>query len=359
MSIQSYNVIGVMSGTSLDGIDLAHCSFRLHETWEYKIHHVETVPYNQKWFEALSNSIRLRREDLEELDRSYSIHLGKVVKSFMSKNNIRDIDFVASHGHTVFHQPEQGFTYQIGNKQDIANECQLKVICDFRVQDVKLGGQGAPLVPIGDKLLFNQYTFCLNLGGFANVSYDDGGQRIAFDICPANLVLNHFIKQLNLKYDDKGEVASSGLIHEELLEDLNRIAYYSEPPPKSLGLEWVQTHFLPLISEYTLSVKDILRTLVEHIAIQITTLINLKGSTVLVTGGGAYNTFLISRLKSQTKSKVVIPAPELIEFKEALVFAFLGVLRDRGEFNCLHTVTGASRNHSSGEILKPKSKNNN
>lgn len=236
----------------------------------------------------------------------------------------------------------------------MANELQQTVICDFRIQDVKLGGQGAPLVPIGDKLLFGNYTYCLNLGGFANLSFDVNNVRIAYDICPVNILLNQYIGVLGFEFDDKGEVAKSGTVNSSLLSELNSIKYYSDKPPKSLGLEWVKKHIIPVIDAYKLDTKDILRTFVEHIAIQISKQFSIKNASILITGGGAYNLFLIERIKSYSNVNIVIPSTKLIEFKEALIFGFLGVLRYRNEANCLSSVTGASKDHSSGKILQPK-----
>ncbi|MBO3117316.1 anhydro-N-acetylmuramic acid kinase [Winogradskyella sp. DF17] len=359
MTKTSFNVIGVMSGTSLDGIDLAFCTFNKSEKWEFKIHCAETVSYDGRWLKLLRNALNLNTDELQLLDLEYSQFLGKIVDAFILKNKISNIDFVASHGHTVLHRPDLGYTYQIGNRQELADQCKIKVICDFRVEDVELGGQGAPLVPIGDKLLFDTYDYCVNLGGFANVSYDMLGERLAFDICPANLVLNHFMSVFNLDFDNRGQLAASGCVDENLLEELNAISYYSVLPPKSLGLEWVQDVFFPVIKGYDISTKDVLRTLVEHIAYQISRVIKEENTKTLVTGGGAFNDFLISRIEARSKSKVILPQPKLIEFKEALIFAFLAVLRERNEVNCLKSVTGATRNHSSGKVFQPNFKINN
>jgi anhydro-N-acetylmuramic acid kinase len=243
-------------------------------------------------------------------------------------------------------------TYQIGNKPLLATLTNNTVVCDFRFQDVELGGQGAPLVPIGDELLFTDYDFCLNFGGFANISTNNDGKRIAYDICPVNIVLNHFVKSLGLAFDDKGQIASTGTVNDSLLSKLNGLDFYKKPYPKSLGLEWVNQHVFQLIDSYHIKTKDILRTFTEHIAIQISKEINKKSKTsVYITGGGVYNQFLINRITSLTKNKMVIPTTEIIEFKEALIFGFLGVLRLRNEVNSLRSVTGAIKDHSSGNIF--------
>ncbi|MFD2726706.1 anhydro-N-acetylmuramic acid kinase [Hyunsoonleella rubra] len=354
MMNDNYNVIGVMSGTSLDGIDLVYANFKFEDKWRFEIKNSQTVAYEPDWTEQLRKLVDLNSYELKILDVSYTRYLANIIDAFIIKNNIQSIDAICSHGHTALHKPEEGVTYQIGNQPIISKLLNQTLVCDFRVQDVKLGGQGAPLVPIGDKLLFSDYDFCLNLGGFANISMDIESKRIAYDICPVNIVLNHYVKQLGLDYDDNGTIASKGEIHEELLKQLNQLGFYNLPHPKSLGLEWVQSHIFPLINEFQLDIKDILRTYCEHIAIQISKEINSKkGASVLVTGGGAYHSFLINRIKFHSENILVIPDARLIEFKEALIFAFLGVLRLRNETNCLKSVTGASKNHSSGMIYLP------
>lgn len=348
-----YNVVAVMSGTSLDGIDIIYVTFSRSRNWNFKIHHAKTVKYSTKWKDVLANLVNKPLEELKALDITYSKYLASEILSFINKFNIGDIDFVSSHGHTALHQPENGLTYQIGNHQVFAEILQQKIICDFRVQDVEYEGQGAPLVPIGDKLLFYNYEYCLNLGGFANVSFEKNNERVAFDICPVNIVLNHYVSKLNLEYDDRGKIASTGNVNNDLLAELNQLEFYNQLPPKSLGLEWVKSLVFPLIDSYNLGVKDILRTFLEHIAIQISKVIENQSSKLLITGGGAYNDFLIHRLKEKTTSNIVIPDDEIVEFKEALVFGLLGVLKERDEINCLKSVTGATRDHSSGKILFP------
>ncbi|MCB0399329.1 MAG: anhydro-N-acetylmuramic acid kinase, partial [Winogradskyella sp.] len=305
------------------------------------------------WKGLLINLINKSIEELKEIDINYSNYLAKEINNFINKHKITNIDFVSSHGHTALHQPENGLTYQIGNHQVFAEVLQQKVICDFRVQDVEYGGQGAPLVPIGDRLLFHNYKYCLNLGGFANVSFEKNNERLAFDICPMNIVLNHYVSKLNLEYDDRGRMASTGKVNKDLLAELNQLEFYNQLPPKSLGLEWVKRFVLPLIDSYNLKVEDILRTFIEHIAIQISKVLENQSTSILITGGGAFNDFLIQRLKEKTISNIVIPDNEIVEFKEALVFGLLGVLKERNEINCLKSVTGAVRDHSSGKILFP------
>ncbi|WP_111306675.1 anhydro-N-acetylmuramic acid kinase [Confluentibacter sediminis] len=347
-----YNIIGVMSGTSLDGIDLVYVTFRKQKNWTFVLLKAQTFEYNDLWREKLGSLVSMSVKDLKKIDNDYTHYLANVINDFIETNNIQAIDAICSHGHTALHQPQNKLTYQIGNKPAIAHLTKNTVVCDFRVQDVELGGQGAPLVPIGDELLFSNYDFCLNLGGFANISTNIDGERIAYDICPVNIVLNHYIKPLGLNYDDKGVLASKGTINESLLIKLNDLDFYKASYPKSLGLEWVKTHVFPIIDSYHLETKDILNTFVEHIAIQISKEINKKNNTsVYITGGGVYNEFLIRSLKKHTNNDIIIPSKDIIEFKEALIFGFLGVLRLRNEVNILKSVTGVIKNHCSGKVF--------
>lgn len=354
MKKDNYRVLGVMSGTSLDGIDIAAIEFKLKGSWKYEIVHATTIPYSKDWVARLRDGVGLVASDLKYLNNDYTLYLGKVLGTYINANNFDAIDAICSHGHTIFHQPENGITLQIGNGQEIANLTSQKVVCDFRTQDVELGGQGAPLVPIGDKLLFSNYDYCLNLGGFANISFNENDKRLAYDVCPVNIVLNHYVNKLNLPYDDDGKIAASGNFNKDLFNELNSLPYYSEAFPKSLGLEWVQKHIFPIINKYNDEVTTILHTFVKHVAYQLA--LNFKENTsVLVTGGGAYNTFLINELKKQKKLTVTIPKNTLVEFKEALIFGFLGVLRLRNEVNVLSSVTGAKKDHCSGTIFNPNS----
>ena len=349
-----YKVLGVMSGTSLDGLDLAYVEFDYENSLSFKIVMAETIAYSEAWKNILKNLVSNSLEELQEIDRKYSVYLASAINDFIKKHHILDLDAVCSHGHTALHQPEKGLTYQIGNQKELSKLTGKTIVCDFRVQDVKLGGQGAPLVPIGDELLFSDYDYCLNLGGFANISVKIDKRRLAFDICPVNIVLNYYVSKLGVDYDDNGNVAASGQINKTLLAELNELEFYKLKPPKSLGLEWVREKIIPIIDKHKLSIEDILRTFVEHSAYQIAIEINKsKNASVLITGGGVYNLFLINRLKELTKNKIVIPSKNLIEYKEALIFGLLGVLKLRGENNCLSSVTGAKYDHSSGNIFIP------
>lgn len=346
----SYSVLGVMSGTSLDGVDLAHVNFTFDEEWQYSILNCETISYPTNWLLKLKNLVGLSNLELDDINDDYTQYLASIVNMFIQKHQITDLDFISSHGHTAMHEPENGVTVQIGNKQALASLTKKTVICDFRIQDVQLGGQGAPLVPVGDKLLFSNYDYCLNLGGFANVSTEIRGKRIAYDICPVNIVLNHYVESLGLNYDDSGKIAASGHVSIALLNELNQLEFYQKSYPKSLGLEWVEKYILSCINSFQLSIPDILRTFTAHIIQQI--VVHIPNGQTLITGGGAYNLFLINEIKKQTYSEIIIPNTELIEFKEALIFSLLGVLKCRNEVNCLASVTGAKMDHSSGIIFQ-------
>jgi len=353
MRRKQFRVLGVMSGTSLDGIDLAYLAFTREKGWEASILKAETIPYSKKWVDALKTSAELSRPEINALDEPYTDYLAEVIQQFIQKNKIEKLDAVCSHGHTVLHQPEKGFTVQIGNLPKLATILQQKVVCDFRVQDVELGGQGAPLVPIGDRLLFSDYDYCLNLGGFANISTEIESKRIAYDICPVNTVLNEYASRLGFAFDRDGAIARNAEVNQDLLKELNSLSFYQQKPPKSLGIEWVNSVIFPILEKSESTSEEIIATFTEHVAVQLSENIqHYSSQKVLVTGGGAFNTYLIELLQQKTKAQIILPQKNLIEFKEALIFGFLGVLRLENEINVLASVTGASKNHSSGKIFE-------
>jgi anhydro-N-acetylmuramic acid kinase len=350
---QFYNVIGVMSGTSLDGVDLAHIHFTIDgKEWSFKIIENKTVSYSSDWFNKLQNAVQFSELELIQLNQEYTKLLAAIINNFIVENKIENLDAVCSHGHTILHQPHRGFTLQIGNLPEIAQLVNQKIVCDFRVQDVRLGGQGAPLVPIGDEILFADYDYCLNLGGFSNVSFVQNNTRIAFDISPVNTVLNFYANQLNLDYDDKGAISKTGKLNALLFEELNSISFYNLPYPKSLGFEFVKETMLPLIEKYSIALQDKMHTFTVHVAFQIANALSQNKARLLITGGGAYNDFLIEKMQEYLpQMDIIIPSKKILEFKEALIFALLGVLKLRGEINVLSSVTGAKRDHSSGKIF--------
>ncbi|WGK66293.1 anhydro-N-acetylmuramic acid kinase [Croceiramulus getboli] len=352
MKSNIYRVIGVMSGTSLDGIDCAYVRIKKTPQYNFEWLATETIPYDTNWQQQLSGALQLSKEERDQLDQEYTRYLTQVVGDFMKRHSIDAVDAICSHGHTVLHMPEEGVTLQIGNQSAFAKALKTRVVCDFRVKDVALGGQGAPLVPIGDQIFFDDYAYCLNLGGIANCSYERDGTRLAYDICPVNTVLNALAQRLGKSFDNGGEVARSGQVNNRLLDQLNALDFYHKGPPKSLGMEWINAQFFPLLEQSELAVKDLLATCTEHIAIQISRAIAATPEQdILVTGGGAYNAYLIERMRFHSAGYYKVPKPQLIDFKEALIFALLGVLRLEGKTNILASVTGASHDHSSGKIF--------
>ena len=362
--IKKTNIIGLMSGSSLDGIDLVDVDFWNDGKWHFEIVAKDNYDYDDDWRNALSNAFFVganhhspvnRAKDvlpLQQLDIDYGKLLGHVTKQFIDKYNLKP-EIVASHGHTIFHRPQEHYTLQIGDGQALANECGVTVINDFRTEDVLKGGQGAPLVPIGDKLLFADYPICLNIGGIANVSYDVDDQRIAYDICIANQALNYLSNRLSMPYDKDGKIAHSGTIDNQLLATLNSHPFYSQNYPKSLGREFFEENIKPLLEKRD-DIANMMATFVEHIAIQISKSIeNQSIEKMLITGGGAKNKFLVERIQNNTKHQVFVPSDEIIDYKEALVFAFLGLLRNRNEINVLKSVTGAQSDSCSGKIHQP------
>lgn len=349
MTKTSFFAIGLMSGTSLDGLDICYAKFEKNEKWNFEILNAETIRYPKIWEEKLKNPIHLSAEEMAEIHSNYGFYLGEKVNEFITKYYIKNLDLIASHGHTVFHQPQKKFTLQIGDGRAIKWVTKIPVIYDFRVQDVLMGGNGAPLVPIGDELLFHQYDACLNLGGFSNISLKINNQRIAFDICPVNIVLNSLAQKRGQKYDEDGKIAKLGKIDSELLNQLNNLKFYRQNFPKSLGIEWVLEN---VSSKFTKqSTEDLLATFTEHCAIQIANTLNyFQLKNVLVTGGGTYHSYLIEKIKSKTSTEIIIPEKTIIDYKEALIFALMGVLRVNNEINVLASATGCSENHSSGII---------
>ncbi|MEE2700103.1 MAG: anhydro-N-acetylmuramic acid kinase [Bacteroidota bacterium] len=343
-----YRLLSIMSGTSLDGVDLAICSFKKKGGWTYKIEKTETINYTKYWQKTLSELSAKTDEVIKKIDVEYGNFLADIINKFLQNE---EVDFIASHGHTIFHQPENNFTLQIGCGQTIANNTKIITINDFRSLDVSLNGQGAPLVPIGDLHLFSDYKYCVNLGGFANISMKNNNHISAFDICPVNIVMNDLCKKIGKEFDEKGKIAKNGNLIPQLLDKLNDLDFYKQQPPKSLGREWVEAHVQPLMSgAYT--AEDMLNTFCEHIAIQIGKF--LLNEKVLFTGGGTFNNYLISRVQYYSKSEIIIPSQQIIEYKEALIFAFLGILKVRNDVNCLRSVTGATRDNSGGKIHLPK-----
>lgn len=366
-----YRAIGIMSGSSLDGLDI--CYVELDEIggkWSFDIKASDCVQYEREWVEKLKNAIHLNALEYMRLHTDFGHYIGKKVNKFITDHQLNHrVQLVASHGHTTFHEPDKKMTGQIGDGAAIAAETGINVVSDLRAMDVALGGQGAPIVPIGEKLLLGNYDYFLNLGGIANIS----DTNIAFDICPANRVLNMLVQQMGHDYDDGGAIAATGKINDLLLYELNELDFYQNPFPKSLANDFGTDVVYPIIEKYNCGIPDALATMVEHTAIQIAnalrqvnnqkSIVNSESGnslttqhsplTMLVTGGGAFNHFLIERIQSHVKLllvDIVVADKTLIEFKEALVMALIGVLRWREENNVLKSVTGATRSSIGGAV---------
>ncbi len=341
-------VIGVMSGTSIDGLDLCHVIFNLENLSDFKIANSTTISYPKKISEKLHDIVKKNINQINKIDIDYGTFIGESINNFIFSHNINDIDLISSHGHTVFHQPDKGKTLQIGNGMIINKITGIKTVNNFREQDVKLGGQGAPLVPIGDKLLFKKYKYCLNLGGFVNISIKKGNKIFAYDICPLNTVLNFYSKKIGHEYDYNGNLSKTGIINKNLFNELNELSFYFEKHPKSLGIEFVIEKIFPTIDKYKLNEIDVLATYIKHAAFQIKKNIS-DNEKVLISGGGSFNKTLIQSLKNYGIN-ILLPNKIIINYKESLIFALLGYLRLNNEINCLKSVTGAIRDHSSGDI---------
>lgn len=360
--MSTYHAIGLMSGSSLDGLDIAYCRFSfLNNEWRFEILRCDTIAFNDEWVQNIKHLPIASAKAIWEAHALLGRYFGGMVSAFIKDNSLTGkVDLVASHGHTIFHFPDKKFTTQIGDGAAIAAACGVPVICDFRTSDIAFGGQGTPIVPIGDKLLFSDYKFCLNIGGIANISCKTKRGIIAFDICAANQVLNLFASKLGMPYDNEGQAAASGVLNEALLNKLNEVDYYTRSYPKSLDNSFTREAILPCFEEFDIPTEDKLRTYCEHIAMQIgahVRAIAMKENIpveptdrMLITGGGAFNTFLVKLIKHHSGLATVVPETKLVQFKEALVIAFMGVLRLRNEVNVLASVTGASKDSVGGCI---------
>jgi anhydro-N-acetylmuramic acid kinase len=348
-------VLGLMSGSSLDGVDLALCEFSGNNFKTWKILKGQTIEYSNELFNTLFNAQNLSAKDFVILDTQIADFYAQIINEFLSSENILP-NFIASHGHTIFHDISNKITAQIGNGGAIAAQTNLPVVCDFRRTDVALGGQGAPLVPVGDRDLFGEYDVCINLGGIINITFKGENNTVyAYDICAGNQVLNYFARKKDLDFDREGLLAANGLPIFELLEKLNQLEFLDEAPPKSLDKFWIHELVIPLLESYNKPVEDILCTACHHIALQISKNLpkNIKNPNILLSGGGAFNSYLVGLIKNYCKGSVYIPNDDLINFKEALIFAYLGLLRWKNVHNTLKEVTGAKRTSCSGAIYFP------
>jgi anhydro-N-acetylmuramic acid kinase len=356
--MEEYRIIGLMSGTSLDGLDVADVSFfRTEGRWKFDLHHAKTYDYSKEMRAKIAQAPRYSALDMSLFSVELSRYYGEKVNAFITENNIQrnTIDAIASHGQTIFHQPEKSMTLQIGNTPHLTAITGLKSVVDFRTEDVAYGGNGAPLIPVADYYLFRDLADgFLNIGGFSNLSFQDNGEVRSFDVSPANIVINHLVNERRgLLMDKDGEIARKGKLDHVLFDRLEELDFYRENGPKSLGWEWVESEVLPLF-DATAPLEDQLNTYVHHISKQIGDSLNRKNlGVVLVTGGGAHNRFLMETLHGRFKGKLVLPENGIINFKEAIGFAFLGLLRCLGEVNVFKSVTGAQKDTCSGVVYNP------
>ena len=344
-----------MSGSSLDGLDICLSTFLEKDgKWSFQILRSETVEIPVSLTDSLRSSDKLEEAPLNKLDKEYGVWIGQQVKSFL-ENEKETVDCVAVHGHTVFHEPAKGVSLQIGDGDEIAKACGITVIDNFRIDDIKKGGQGAPLVPVGEYYLFSEASGFVNLGGISNVSILQQKTITAWDICPCNQVLNYFSILLGYPYDKGGALARSGTMDKNWYDELSKLSYLEKSPPKSLSNQWSKINITsqkqpePLIALHTytelmadLIVRDIKTSITEEIS-------------VLFTGGGAHNSYLMQLIEEKAKGffKVVIPDREIIESKEALIFGFLGVLRLQKRVNVFASVTGAKEDTIAGHFHQP------
>jgi anhydro-N-acetylmuramic acid kinase len=348
---QSQLVIGVMSGTSLDGLDIALCEFKpKNKGINYSIIKAKTIKYSPILKKQLIEAKNASAEHYFKFNSQYGQYIGKQINLFLKSIKTKP-HAIASHGHTVFHQPKLGFTTQIGCGANVAATTNITTVCDFRSLDVALKGQGAPLVPIGDELLFNDFDACLNIGGIANISFKKNGKRLAYDICEANMLLNYLSEKLGQAYDKNGSIAKAGIVNQQLLKELNQVAFYKKIASKSIGREWFENTILPIVNKNSDDDKNKLATATLHVATIIANDLNKNNiKHVLITGGGAHNKYLINAVKQKTTCQLHIPNKQIIDFKEALIFAFLGYLRLTNTTNTLKTVTAASTDSIGGAV---------
>lgn len=358
----TYRAIGLMSGSSLDGLDMAFVEFTEQSgQWKFEILNTTCYSYTEDWTDRLKGAVNLPARDYQLLHADYGHYTGQLVNRFIEENGLQyKVSLIASHGHTTFHMPANRMTAQLGDGAAIAAETRLPVVSDLRSLDVAFGGQGAPIVPIGELLLFPDYDFFLNIGGIANISVNKD-PYIAFDVCPANRVLNMLANEEGKSYDGDGAIAATGAVNPVLMDRLNALDYYRLPHPKSLANDFGTGIVFPMIKNAGLSTADALRTFSEHIAVQVSRAAahfheqrSLAGSQrMLITGGGAFNQFLVSRIAENLREhgiEPVVPSKDLVNYKEAVIMAFIGVLRWRQENNVLASVTGASRNSIGGAL---------
>lgn len=349
--VSEHLVIGLMSGSSLDGLDICLVRFKEKQNgeWSFEIVQTDYESYPESFQNELRNLPHASAYQLAQMHTHYAIKQAGYIQQFFKKFPVsKEAELIVSHGQTVFHQPESSFTTQIGCGATLSAKTNKTVVCDLRTYDVALGGQGAPLVPFGEQYLFDSYDTFLNIGGICNISLHKENEILAYDVCPANTLLNLLAHQENQAFDEGGQIAQKGNVNQELLGKLAKVKYYYTPAPKSLGTEHIMSDWWPEIEANSLSIEDKMATVVEHIAMKVGS--SIQGESVLITGGGAYNTYLIDRIKYYTLAEIVIPPKVIIDYKEALIIGFVGLMRYLGRNNFIASVTGAMRDNMGGAI---------
>lgn len=349
----TYKIIGSMSGTSIDGIDLALIEFSVANDINYKFLASKTYKYSEDWVQKLRYNPTISAADLFKLDHEYAIYSAEVINKFIQEFDLNreEINCVAHHGHTYLHRPDLGYTFQLGCSPILSDLVQLDFITDFRKEDVALGGQGAPLVPIGDLYLFKEYDACINLGGFMNISFQEGNSRTAYDLGSFNYILNHLANKLGLEYDKEGSIARSSKADSSLLEKLTKLDYYQRELPKSIGAEYAEAYIIPLVDQFETTVA--ISTYTKHAALIVAKEVdNHSFKKILLSGGGAHNLYFIDLLQELTTAEIVVSNQELTDFKEALIFALLALLKREEKINVLSSVTGSNTDHSAGILYE-------
>ncbi len=349
-----------MSGSSLDGLDIAHVELEeVRGEWGYNLLHAACIPYPAEWMERLQKAPQMSVPDFLRLHTAYGRYMGQLVNNFIDEHGLRhQVHFIASHGHTAFHEPANHTSFQLGDGASLAAVTGFPVINDLRALDIAYSGQGAPIVPIGDKLLFGDNDYMLNIGGIANITVRHNGTMLAFDICPANQVLNTLAERTGKTMDEGGAMAANGSLLNDILSELNDGNYYKLPAPKSLSNEAARELVFPKLLQSAHSNEDLLHTAVAHIASQVAEAVKhyphgREKATMLITGGGAFNNHMVNVIEQALTPynvDVFVPRPDVIKYKEAIVMALIGTLRWREDVNVLSSVTGAVKDSCGGAL---------
>lgn len=353
--------IGVMSGTSLDGIDIALCE--INSVKCVCIHSAE-FPFEPKLKEDVLRAINspVTLSFIGELDTRLGELFAQAILSFIQDNQIdaQKIRAIGLHGQTLWHQPNGDFPFsmQLGNPNVVSVQTALAVVADFRGKDIALGGQGAPFAPAFHKEIFGalgRKTAVVNIGGMANITFLNDALS-GYDTGPGNVLMDYWISQTkNLPYDKEGIFAACGRVNEALLQSFLSDDYFHKIPPKSTGREyfnptWLSNH-MPIFQ--TLQEEDIQRTLLELTAQTITdALQNSSVELLIVCGGGAKNSFLMQRLHELAQIEVTTSDTYGVsgDFMEAMAFAWLAYKRIHLEKVELSSVTGAKEDAILGAL---------